>query len=97
MANGGRRPGAGRPKGSVNKIDAAARAQAAAGGITPLEYMLAVLRDVTKDSETRMDAAKAAAPYIHSRLTAIQHSGEEDNPIRLQWIQRTIVSPPHRD
>jgi hypothetical protein len=97
MANGGRRPGAGRPKGRASKMNEAARIQAAAGGITPLEYMLAVLRDMTKDSEIRMDAAKAAAPYIHSRLSAIQHSGEEDNPIRLQWIARTIVRPPHGD
>ncbi|MDB5607800.1 MAG: hypothetical protein JWP25_4700 [Bradyrhizobium sp.] len=52
-----------------------ARAEAAASGITPLEYMLGVLRDSSKDSEARMDAAKAAAPYVHARLAAIEHSG----------------------
>lgn len=75
MANGGKRPGAGRPKGGASKTNETARAAAAATGITPLDYMLGVLRDTTKDSETRMDAAKAAAPYVHSKLAAIELSG----------------------
>ena len=37
---------------------------------TPLEYMLAVMRDLKKSDEIRMDAAKAAAPYVHAKLAA---------------------------
>jgi hypothetical protein len=66
MAAGGARPGAGRPKGAANKLNDKARAEALAGGISPLDYLLGVLRDEGLDRDTRMDAAKAAAPYVHA-------------------------------
>jgi len=40
---GGAQPGAGRPKGSTNKRQR--EAKLAETGITPLDYMLAVMRD----------------------------------------------------
>jgi hypothetical protein len=45
--------------------------QARAQGISPLEYMLAVLRDETVEPGRRDEMAKAAAPYIHPRLATI--------------------------
>ena len=48
----------------------------AASGLTPLEYMLSVMRDAGADESKRLDAAKAAAPYVHARLTSVEHSGE---------------------
>jgi hypothetical protein len=75
MAHGGARKGAGKPKGAVSKIDKAAREQALATGISPLDYMLTQLRDEANPKEARMDAAKAAAPYLHARLAAVEHSG----------------------
>lgn len=80
--HGGKRPGAGRPKGSVARLDAEARKQAAEGGITPLEYMLSVLRDEANPLETRMDAAKASAPYVHAKLAAVEVAGPDGGPIR---------------
>src|SRR6266403_2188664 len=82
MAHGGKRPNAGRPKGAANRFSEAAREVAAAEGITPLEYFLAVLRDEANTREDRMDAGKAAAPYMHARLESIKHSGDEENPIQ---------------
>jgi hypothetical protein len=41
-------------------------------GLTPLEYMLAVLRDETVDPERRDEMAKAAAPYLHPRLASVE-------------------------
>lgn len=76
MARGGARPGAGRPKGTPNKATAARQAEIAASGLTPLDYMLAILRDETKDEAARFEAAKAAAPYVHPKLAAVEHSGE---------------------
>jgi hypothetical protein len=64
MTHGGARRGAGRPRGAANRFSEQARAEAAAEGITPLEYMLGVLRDETNELSVRMDAAKAAAPYM---------------------------------
>ena len=45
-------------------------------GLTPLDYLLSVLRDEESEPNMRMDAAKAAAPYVHPRLAAVEHSGE---------------------
>ena len=41
-------------------------------GITPLEFLLAVMRDPKAPPAARTDAAKAAAPYVHPRLSAIE-------------------------
>lgn len=75
MARGGARQGAGRHKGGANKLNDAARTKALAGGLTPLDYLLALLRDEDKPQEVRIDAAKAAAPYVHARLAAVELSG----------------------
>jgi hypothetical protein len=37
-------------------------------GLTPLEYMLAVIRDPAIDAARRDRLAIAAAPYCHARL-----------------------------
>jgi hypothetical protein len=81
MAHGGARPGAGKPKGSVSKFNDAARAKAAAGGITPLAYLLGLLRADDTSESVKIDVAKAAAPYMHARLAAVEHSGDKDKPI----------------
>lgn len=75
MARGGARDGAGRKAGTINKASAAKRAEIAASGLTPLDYMLKVMRDEGNLPDVRLDAAKSAAPYVHSRLAAIEHSG----------------------
>lgn len=96
MANGhgGPRPGSGRPKGSVNKLDSEARAWAQESGLLPLKYLLGVMRDTEQPQEMRMDAAKAAAPYVHARLQAVQLSGEDGGAIQVAHrIERVIVEP----
>jgi hypothetical protein len=73
-ARGGARPGAGRKKGTLTKRTQEIVASAAAEGETPLEYMLRVMR--TSDDSKRKDAmAIAAAPFVHPRLAAVEHSG----------------------
>jgi hypothetical protein len=73
---GGSRPGAGRKPGQATKIDAEARAKAAASGETPLEYMLRVMRDAKADTSRRDDMAKAAASYVHARLSSTEVKSE---------------------
>lgn len=75
-ARGGRRPNAGRKPGSPNKATQRRQEEVAASGVTPLDYMLAMMRDETADPKDRFEAAKASAPYIHPRLAAVDHSGE---------------------
>lgn len=72
MARGGSRPGAGRKAGSATKRTREIADAALAEGLTPLEYMLKILRDESQAPDARMDAAKSAAPYIHPRLAAIE-------------------------
>lgn len=90
---GGSRPGSGRKAGVPNKRTQEVQAAVEASGITPLEYMLSVMRSEAPDTddpvvlmrhiEARMDAAKAAAPYVHAKLASIEHTGEGGGAISL--------------
>lgn len=81
MARGGPRPGSGRKPGGANKKTRAIADQAAAGGLTPLEFLLQVMRSEPSEDagpteklavfNARFEAAKAAAPYVHPRLSSI--------------------------
>lgn len=75
MPKGGARPGAGRPKGAKAKLteEAIVRAASKGDGVLPLEFLLEVMRDQNNDQAVRIDAAKAAAPYVHARK--LEHSG----------------------
>ena len=64
----------GRQKGTPNRATAAKAAAIAASGLTPLDYLLSVMRDETAPRAERMEAAAKAAPYIHPRLAAIEHT-----------------------
>lgn len=75
MAMGGARPGAGRKKGVPNKRTIKTEEIAKAAGITPLEYLLNVMKDDEETPDRRIDAAKAAAPYVHPKLSAVALSG----------------------
>jgi hypothetical protein len=91
MSHGGSRPGAGRKPGAANKMSQAAREAAAASGITPLDFFLLVMRDKANDLDTRMDAAKAAAPYVHPRLAAVVHSVHDAPPEnRAEKVTRDV-------
>ena len=43
---------------------------ARANGELPLDFMLRVMRNEAEPVQVRTDMAKAAAPYIHPRLSA---------------------------
>jgi hypothetical protein len=82
---GGKRVNAGRKVGAATKKTRLIAEKAMEEGITPLEFMLNVMRTEPGDIEDarllaaheamRFEAAKAAAPYIHPRLAAVEHSG----------------------
>lgn len=57
--------------------------QVAATGEMPKEYMLRVMRDGTFDYDRRDRMAVAAAPYYHSRLSAIEHAGPNGGAIQI--------------
>lgn len=74
---GGRRPGAGRKKGSPNKATIERQKEIADSGLTPLEYMISVMRNESNTLEIRMDAAHKAAPYVHPKLANIDHTSKD--------------------
>lgn len=75
---GGKREGAGRKPGSPNKATAAREAEVKASGLTPLDFMLNMLRDEDAKPADRMWAAEKAAPYVHPKLANVEHSGGID-------------------
>ena len=85
-----RAPGAGRKKGTPNKATAKRQAEIAATGITPLEYLLQEMRKVENEPSVRIDAAKAAAPYVHPKLSSVDINGSLNATlvIRHDWKGR---------
>ena len=76
----------GRQKGTPNRASAEKAAEIAATGETPLEYMTRVYRDESVDKERRDRMASAAAPYIHPKLQAINHSGDLNVTVEIRRL-----------
>lgn len=74
----------GRQRGTPNRATAAKVAEVAASGLTPLDYMLNVMRNENAPNDRRDDMAKAAAPYVHPKLATVEHSGKDGGPIQVQ-------------
>src|SRR3954453_7296096 len=74
----------GTTKGAVAKIKR--EAILAAQGITPLDYMLAIVRNEAEERTVRLDAAKEAAPYVHARLQTTTLAGDPERPLKLDGM-----------
>lgn len=72
----------GRQKGTPNKKTLIQVGEIQASGLTPLQYMLEVMRDETEDRPRRLYAAQMAAPYVHAKLASIEHKGPDNGPIQ---------------
>lgn len=73
--HGGAKPGAGRKKGSKalhTAQDIADLLKHRDSGIMPREFLLGIMRDERYPIELRVDCARAAAPYCHSRFAQIE-------------------------
>jgi hypothetical protein len=77
---GGRQKGTGNrvtgPAARARRVVAEAISGSVLADVSPLEYMLAVLRDPTVDERRRDTMAMAAAPYIHAKLAMTAISAE---------------------
>jgi hypothetical protein len=79
----------GRQKGTKDKKIAEKEAQIAASGLTPLEYMLGIMRDANNDQPVRLDAAKSAAPYCHQKLISTQST--VNATVKIEDILRNVI------
>lgn len=95
----GSRPGerrGGRAPGVPNRKTAETVAAIEASGLTPLEYMLSVLRDATNDPAVRLDAANKAAPYVHAKLATIDVGNKDEKPFEqvIRWAKVEAEATP---
>lgn len=103
---GGKRDGAGRPRGSrdgspikrdIRKaIQQQVVEETKAAGITPLEVMTTLMLEYWKQGGT--DAKEKAAywadrcaPYFHAKLSSIEHKGDPDNPLEQNSRVELVV------
>lgn len=90
MGRGGARLGAGRKAGTSDKAlrkvsaDRVLNATGTGPDKMPLAYMLAVMNDDTEKSSTRLQAAIAAAPYVHPKLASIEVKSENTSTLTIQ-------------
>jgi hypothetical protein len=88
VPRGGNRSGAGRKPGSRTEKTHKVAKRAAQEGTTPLELMLRVMReyDDAGESDKAVSIAKDAAPYMHPRLAAVQHTGKGGAPLTITEV-----------
>lgn len=81
----------GRTKGTANKrtsaLSKAMDMLMIQNGLTPLEFLLTVMRDRKHDFQLRIDAGKAAAPYIHPKLSNIELTGADKGPLGVTIVR----------
>ncbi len=84
MTHGGARPGAGRKVGSATKKTRELADKVIASGLTPLEFMLSVMRDEGAERAERLylsnqllrSLQEAAASELASRMTAMNNASD---------------------
>jgi hypothetical protein len=99
MSGGGSKPGerrGGRQQGTRNRASAAREAVIAASGLTPLQFLIAQMRDQALDLATRIDCAKSAAPYVHPRLSSVGVGNKDEQPMRLEIVQFADLPDEHQ-
>lgn len=84
MSRGGKREGAGRPKGAKTRITEEAL-ERAGDGETPLEYMLRVMRDSDAETDRRDRMALGAAQYCHAK--AVEVSGADGGALSVEIVR----------
>ena len=92
----------GRQRGTPNRRTLGRRMGLVAAGVPPelaekslrqlpLDFLLDVMADESQPIATRVDAAKAAAPYVHFRKGLVDTSGR-DVPITVQVLRFSDVA-----
>ena len=75
----------GRSPGTPNRKTAETQKAVEESGLTPLQYMLSVMRNDNEEGQRRLAAAQAAAPYVHAKLSSVELTGEGGGPVDMNW------------
>lgn len=89
--SGGVRLGAGRPKkfeASKAGLAHEVASSAACAGMSPLDYMLSVMRDPQQDPLRRDRMAVAAAPFVHPKASDAAPGKKEQRDLEAQTAER---------
>ena len=62
----------GRPPGARNIRSEETAKEIQESGLTPLDYLMRIVRDEKAPMKERIQCATAAAPFVHARLSAIE-------------------------
>ena len=90
MPRGGARIGSGRKPGSTDaqfgkvSADRVLNATGTGPDKMPLAYMLAVMNDIKQKATIRLQAAIAAAPYVHPRLASVEVKSESNATLTIE-------------
>ena len=90
MPRGGARVGSGRKTGTTDKAlrkisaDRVLNATGTGPDKMPLAYMLAVMNNSEEKSTVRLQAAIAAAPYVHPRLASVEVKSESTSTLTIE-------------
>lgn len=88
--------GRGRPPGSTNKVSRQIVEELKAQGREPLEFLIKVMMNEHEpeedpyDIKTRVDAAKAAAPFCHAKLQSIEVKAALTEMSHEEWIKTLL-------
>lgn len=101
MSKGGRRQGAGRPKGAKNRPrrlvpadPVAATANVATTDESPLEFLLRLMHDPSADERTRLEAAKTAAQYLHPKADGGKKARADEAATKVATGRFATPPPP---
>ena len=98
MARGGKREGAGRPKGAVNKATASVRDAAQAFTVDALSTLAEIMRSPEHPAAARVSAASALLDRGHGKPTqSLEVEGDLNAAATVSEIRRTVVDPRHPD
>lgn len=98
MARGGKREGAGRPKGAPNKATASVRDAAQTFTADALNVLAEIMRSSEHPAAARVSAASAILDRGHGKPTqSVELDGSLDLAATVTEIRRTVVDPRHPD
>jgi hypothetical protein len=78
----------GRPKGSFSKASKKQVEEVCGDGKqSPLEYLASIYQNPSEETKLRVEAARSAAPYVHSRLSTTEVKAAVTEITHEEWLK----------